>query len=290
MPRARSNHIEIEYDTFGADSDPAFLLIMGFTMQKQAWNNGFCGLLAARGYRVVRFDNRDVGGSTRIAATAFPNIPAIMAGDHSTVSYGLDDMARDAVGLLDALGIDRAHVVGASMGGMIAQLVATEFASRVRTLTSIMSTTGDRSVGHPTPEAVSVLFNPPPIDRAGYIDRAVEVARIIGSRSLPTEESVVRARAAEAFDRGFYPVGGARQFAAILSSPDRTESLRKVRAPTLVLHGTEDPLIAPDGGEATARAIPGARYVPIEKMGHDMPEPLWPHLVDLLDTHARNVT
>lgn len=287
MPRAQANQIELEYDSFGSERDPTFLLIMGFTLQKQAWNRRFCELLAARGYRVVRFDNRDVGGSTRITARVFPNIQAIMAGDLSSVSYGLEDMARDAVGLLDALGIARAHVVGVSMGGMIAQVMATDFASRVHTLTSIMSTTGNRRVGHPTLAAMSVLFSAPPIDRAGYIARAVEVARVIGSRSLPTDDEVVRARAGEAYDRGFFPVGAARQFAALLAASDRTESLHAVRAPALVLHGTEDPLVALDGGEATAQAIPGARFVPIEAMGHDLPEPLWPQLIELLVAHAR---
>ena len=286
MARAKTNGIEIEYDRYGNPADPMILLIMGFTMQKQAWDERFCNMLVERGFQVARFDNRDVGLSSKIDDGPFPNIPAIMMGDPSSVAYSLDDMARDTVGLLDAMDVARAHIVGVSMGGMIAQLVSILFGSRVRSLTSIMSTTGDRSVGSATPEALSALMTPPPTDRAGYIERGVEIARIIGSRSLPAPADVVRAHAAEAYDRAFFPLGGARQFAAILSAHDRTEALHQVKVPTLVLHGAEDPLIAPDGGEATARAIPGARFERIEKMGHDLPEPLWPQITALIAEHA----
>lgn len=282
MPRAQSNGIELEYETFGAKTDPTVLLVMGFTMQMHGWDEKFCGMIASHGYHVVRFDNRDVGLSTKMDAHGLPKIPAIMGGDHSTVPYSLEDMARDSVGLLDVLGIERAHIVGASMGGMIAQLIALEHPERVLSLTSIMSTTGDRSVGQAAPEALAVLFVPPPTERDAYVARAVEVSSVLGSRSLPTDPDVVRARAGRAFDRAFHPAGGARQFAAILGAADRTERLRGVKVPTLVVHGDEDRLIAPDGGEATARAIPNARHEVLKGMGHDFPRELWGPLVEML--------
>jgi pimeloyl-ACP methyl ester carboxylesterase len=191
-------------------------------------------------------------------------------------------MAADAVGLLDALGIESAHVVGASMGGMIAQAVAIEHPERVRSLTSIMSTTGDRRVGDATQEAIGALMAPPARTREEAIERAVAGSRIIGSPGYELDEAAVRDRSGRAFDRAHDPLGVARQFVAVLASPDRTPGLRSLRVPTLVIHGREDPLVRLSGGEATAAAIPGSDLVVIDGMGHDLPRALWPRLTDLI--------
>jgi pimeloyl-ACP methyl ester carboxylesterase len=285
MPRATSNGIELEYDTFGSPDDPALLLIMGFSAQMIAWDEAFCRQLAGRGFHVIRFDNRDVGLSSRITGGPVPDVAKAMSGDPSTASYTLDDMADDAAGLLEALGIDGAHIVGASMGGMIAQLVAIRHPGETRTLCSIMSTTGDTSVGQPTPEAIGALLAPRPTTRDEAIERGGVVGRIISS-PVHFDEDKARRRAAEAFDRADDPDGVARQLVAIMASPDRTRALGEVTAPTLVIHGAADPLVTVSGAEATAKAVPHAELRIFEDMGHDLPEPLWPDIVDAIVANA----
>ena len=286
MPRARANGIEIEYETFGDPADPTLLLVMGLGGQMILWPEELCSDLAARGLHVVRFDNRDVGRSTWLEQAGMPDVAgalgAALQGRPIPAPYLLRDMAADAVGLLDALGVDIAHVVGASMGGMIAQTLAIEHPARVRTLTSIMSTTGHPGLPQARPEAMAVLLTPPPADRAGSLDAAVRTWRTIGSPGFPFDEAEVRRRAALAFDRGVNPPGVARQLVAILASGSRREALRGVRAPTLVIHGLADPLVPVEGGRDTAQAVPGAELLEFEGMGHDLPRPLLSGFVEAI--------
>lgn len=282
VPRARANGIEIEYETFGDPSAPALLLIMGLGAQLVTWPEELCHLLAGRGLRVIRFDNRDSGLSTKLDHAPPPDVLAAVAGDTSSASYTLDDMADDAAGLLDALGIDAAHLVGASMGGMIAQAFAIRHPHRTLSLCSMMSTTGHPCVGQPTPEAFALLSRPPALTRDEVVGASVASARVIGSSRFAIDEEVVRARAARAYDRAFHPAGVARQLCAIIASGDRTEALGRVTAPTLVVHGTADTLVTPSGGEATAEAVPGAVLLMIEGMGHDLPEETWPEIIEAI--------
>jgi pimeloyl-ACP methyl ester carboxylesterase len=279
---AQVNGIELAYETFGDPPDETILLIMGLGVQMLGWDEEFCRMLAGRGYRVVRFDNRDVGRSKKIEGGPRPDVMAAVAGDGSTASYLLDDMADDCVGLLDELGVEAAHVVGASQGGMIAQTVAIRHPERVVSLVSIMSTTGDRAVGQPHPEAIPALLTRPPAGRDGYVDFVVGAWRVIGSPGFPPDESALRARAGASYDRGIYPDGTARQLVAIIASGDRTEALRQLDVPVTVIHGTGDILVDVSGGKATAAAIPGARLELIDGMGHDLPRELWPRFVDLI--------
>ncbi|MGM1060259.1 alpha/beta fold hydrolase [Saccharothrix sp. Mg75] len=279
MPRAKSNGIELEHDTFGDPSDPTLVLVMGLRAQMTAWDERLCGLLAAEGFHVVRFDNRDSGLSTQLDHLPVPDFAAIAGGDRSTVPYLLSDMADDLVGLLDHLGVERAHVVGASMGGMIAQQAAIGHPERLLSLTSIMSTTGNPAVGQATPEARAVLVRPPATSREEAIENAVAGWRVFGSPGAEGDEEAVRARAAAAFDRAFRPAGGARQMAAIIASPDRTAGLQGVRLPTLVVHGMDDALVGPSGGQATAAAVPDSELLLVDGMGHDLPPAIWPTLV-----------
>jgi pimeloyl-ACP methyl ester carboxylesterase len=272
--------IELAYESFGDPARPLVLLIMGLGTQMLAWNDDFCAGLAAQGLFVVRFDNRDVGLSTHLHDAPNPDVGATFAGDRSTVTYTLSDMAADTIGLIDALGRDRAHLVGASMGGMIAQTVAIEHPERVASLTSIMSTTGDRRVGNATQAAIGVLMAPPAHTREAVIERALAGFRVIGSPGFPLDEEGMRDRAGRAFDRAHDPLGVGRQFVAILASPDRTPALRALRTPTLVIHGREDPLVGLSGGEATAAAIPGAELLVLNGMGHDLPRALWPRIIE----------
>lgn len=290
MPVAQSNGIEIAYETFGDPSDPALLLVMGLGCQLILWPEGLCEMFAERGYHVIRFDNRDVGLSSKIEGGPEPNIFAAIAGDTSSASYRLDDMAADAVGLLDHLGIDAAHVVGVSMGGMIAQQMAGLYPERVLSLVSIMSTTGNQSVGEARPEALSALVGVAPEDREGNVDFQAGVFKVIGSPGYPYDEEMVRQLAGESYDRCHDPAGFARQLLGILDSGDRTQTLAKVRVPTLVIHGEDDPLITVSGGEATAEAIPGAQLWKIPGMGHDMPLQLWEQLVDRIVENAERAT
>ncbi len=279
---ARVGGIEIAYETFGERDDPALLLVMGLGTQMLGWDEEFCGLLAGRGFFVVRFDNRDVGRSSSIDGGPPPNVGAALAGDTSSASYLLSDMADDAFGLLDVLKIDKTHLVGASMGGMIAQAMAIAHPERVLSLTSIMSTTGSSDVGQPKPEGVAALLRAPASDREGFAAGAVEAFRAIGSKGFAFDEEGLRARALRSYDRGFNPLGVARQLMAITASGDRTEALGTLKVPTQVIHGSIDALIGVSGGEATAEAIPGARLEIIEGMGHDLPRGAWPRIVDLI--------
>ena len=268
------------YETFGDPADPALLLIMGLGTQMLGWHHEFCAGLAARGRFVVRFDNRDIGLSTHLHDAPAPDLAAAVTGDTSSASYTLSDMARDTAGLLDALSLERAHVVGASMGGMIAQTLAIEHPQRVSSLTSIMSTTGDPSVGGASEEALGVLLAPPANDRAEAIERSVAAFKVIGSPAYELDEAGLRERAGVSFDRAHDPAGVGRQLLAIIASGDRTARLREVRVPALVIHGSADPLVRPDGGRATAAAIAGAELVEFDGMGHDLPRALWPAMID----------
>jgi pimeloyl-ACP methyl ester carboxylesterase len=285
--RAPANGIEIVYETIGDPSNPPLLLVMGLGMQLIHWDDELCERFAERGFRVIRYDNRDAGRSTQIDAPV-PNLARAMAGLKIDAPYLLDDMADDAVGLLDHLGIEAAHVAGASMGGMIAQTMAIRRPERVVSLTSIMSTTGERRVGRPKLRVWSVLARRAPRGKEAYVEYFVRIFRLIGSKGFPVDEDRVRALAAASYERGHRPAGTARQLAAIMASGDRTERLRQLRMPAAVFHGRSDPLVPFRGGRATAEAIPGARLVAIPGMGHDLPREVWPQLVDAVaETAAR---
>jgi pimeloyl-ACP methyl ester carboxylesterase len=286
MGQTTANGITIEYETIGDPAAQPLLLVMGLGAQLITWPDGFCAQLADRGFHVVRFDNRDVGLSSKVEDGPAPALGDALTGDTSSASYLLTDMADDAAGLLDALDIGAAHVVGASMGGMIAQTLAIHHRARVRSLCSIMSTTGAADVGAPAPEALSALLKPPATTREEAIANGVEASRIIGSTTFPTPDDELAARAAAAYDRCFYPAGIARQLLAILASGDRTEALQALDVPAVVIHGSEDPLVTPSGGEATAKAIPGAELVMIDGMGHDLPEAVWPTVLDTVSAVA----
>jgi pimeloyl-ACP methyl ester carboxylesterase len=291
MPRAKvSTGVELEYDTFGSPDDPALLIVMGFTAQMIQWDERFCSMLADAGRFVIRFDNRDCGLSTKFDGQVV-DIGSVMAaafsgGDIPPVPYTLSDMAADAIGLLDHLGIERAHIMGASMGGMIVQTMAIEHPARVRSLISVMSTVGDTAYGAAAPEAMGVLMSPPPATRDEYIEAAPMWMMWQSKKHRDAERT--KALAAVSFDRSFYPEGGPRQLAAIIAGGDRTARLAEVTAPTLVIHGRDDTLITPSGGFRTAEVIPGAHLLFLADMGHDMPEPLWPVLTDAIISHTRH--
>jgi len=259
---------------------------MGLASQMILWDEEFCELLAARGFWVIRFDNRDVGRSTILREARVPKRWQLVTRDRGGAAYSLDEMAADAVGLLDHLGVRAAHVVGASMGGMIAQLVALNHPERILSLISIMSTTGNRRVGRPSPRLALRLLRSAPRDREGYIEDHVATYRAIGSTGVAFEEGQKRERAGRCFDRGIHPAGSARQMAAIVTSPDRTQSLRRVRVPTTVIHGDGDRLVDISGGRATAKAIPDAKLVVLPGMGHDLPRELWPQIIDAIVHNA----
>jgi pimeloyl-ACP methyl ester carboxylesterase len=282
MPNVTANGIQIEYESFGDTSTPPLLLIMGLGAQMIVWDAEFCEQLAARGFYVIRFDNRDVGLSTHFHDAPMPDVMAAMTGDTSSAAYTLSDMAADAAGLLDALGISAAHIVGASMGGMIAQAFAIEHPEKTLSLCSIMSTTGDAEVGQPDPEAMEVLISEPPQTVEEAADTAVLASKVIGGKGFPLDEERVRARAVEGWNRDHDQLGFARQLVGIVASGDRTPGLRGVTAPTLVIHGADDPLVTPSGGEATAKAVPGAELLTLDGMGHDMPMPLWSRIIDAI--------
>ena len=289
IQRARVGDVELAYETFGSPEDTPLLLVMGLATQMVGWPDEFCRMLAERGLYVVRFDNRDIGLSTHLHDAGAPDVLAVMGGDHSRVAYRLADMADDTAGLLDALGIDSAHVVGASMGGMIAQTLAIRHPQRVRSLTSIMSTTGDPAVGSPAEAAMGALLAPPATDRDSAVQRAVDTYRVIGSPGFEFDEAGLRERAGLSFDRAHDPAGVARQLAAILASPDRTADLARIGVPTLVVHGEQDALVNVSGGRATAAAIPGAELLVIDGMGHDLPRDVWPQLVDRITALVERV-
>jgi pimeloyl-ACP methyl ester carboxylesterase len=287
MPRAHANGVEIEYETIGDPQGRPLLLVQGLGAQLISIEDGFCQELAARGFLVIRYDNRDAGLSTWFHDAGPVNLAAVWGGDHSSLAYTLEDMADDAVAVLDAVGAGAAHVAGISLGGMIAQLVATRYPSRVLSLTSIMSTTGSRAVGQPTGEAASVLVAPMPRDREGFVDQAVANARAISAgTAFPFDAEAVRRGAARGYDRAYHPKGVGRQFAAILAAGDRTHALGAVRVPTVVVHGEVDQIIGVSGGEATAAAISGARLLRVPGLGHELPPGFWPVLADALVENA----
>jgi pimeloyl-ACP methyl ester carboxylesterase len=252
-----------------------------------AWDEGFCRLLAERGYRVIRFDNRDIGRSTKLDRAGVPSKLDLLLGRRATAPYLLGDMANDTVGLLDHLEIDQAHVVGASMGGMIVQQLAIDHPRRLLSMTSIMSTTGNRRSGQPSLKTFGIILGSPPMTRDAVIARAAKTFKVIGSPGFPFEEDLVRELAGRSFDRGHSPAGVARQLHAIAASGDRTKALHRVQAPALVIHGNRDPLVKPSGGRATAKAIPGARLLMIDGMAHDLPRDLWPTFAEAIDTNAK---
>jgi pimeloyl-ACP methyl ester carboxylesterase len=273
--------IDIVYHRFGNPDAPVALLIMGVAAQSIHWPDAFCHALADHGLHVIRFDNRDAGLSTHMTEAPPPNLRAALIGDMSSASYTLSDMAADAVGLLDALGLRKAHIVGASMGGQIAQTMAIEHPDRVRSLTSMMSTTGNRSVGATSPEVLRELFSgPPPVTREEVIQQMLRAMRAVGSPDYPSDEKEIAARAGRAYDRCYDPESSARQAVATVASGDRTDSLRHLNVPTLVIHGLADRMCDASGGRATAEAIPGAELVLIEGMGHDLPPGLRPQLAE----------
>jgi pimeloyl-ACP methyl ester carboxylesterase len=284
MPEAKvSDAITLYYEERGDPAGVPLLFVHGLGSQMIAWREEFLALFADRDLRVITFDNRDVGLSTHL--DGMPDMQAMLAGDMSSAPYTLTDMAADTAGLLDRLGIDSAHVVGISMGGMIAQTLAAANPERVRSLTSIMSTTGERAVSESTPEAQAVLLAPRPTTPDEAADRAIAGARVIGSPGKVDEEWV-RTLARRSFERAFDPPGFARQMAAIWAARDRTDAVRGIRAPTLVIHGEVDPLIPVTGGRATAAAIEGSELIVLEGMGHDLPRAFWPRIADAITRHV----
>jgi pimeloyl-ACP methyl ester carboxylesterase len=284
---AKVNGIELCYETIGDPSGRPLLLIMGLGGPMIWWDDALCDLLVQHGFYAIRYDNRDCGRSTMMKDAVKPSPLRAFVGDNGTASYTLNDMAGDAAGLLDHLELPKAHVMGISMGGAIAQTLAIRKPARVLSMTSIMSTTGSRRVGWPKPRALPLLLRRPPRSRDGYIEHALGIWRVIGSPGFPRDEERIRARAGATYDRGIDPRGTARQLVAIIASGDRTLALRKVSVPTLVVHGADDPLVHPSGGTATARAVKDAQLMLIRGMGHDLPPVLWPRVVNAVDRNAK---
>jgi len=282
MPQAQANGITIEYESFGRAGDPTVLLIMGLGGQMTMWPVAFCKGLAERGFRVIRFDNRDIGKSTHLTNLGTPNVPEammkLMSGQPFAAPYHLEDMAQDAAALLDALGIENAHIVGASMGGMIAQIVAAKHPKHTRSLVSIMSTTGNRSLPQAKPEAMAALMTPPASDsREDRIAAGMKVWRVIGSPGYPATDDELREAVTREIDRVPYdPAGFARQFVAIVAATPRNDILKSVTCPALVIHGAADPLVPVEGGKDTAASIPGAQLTIVPGMAHDFTDALVP--------------
>jgi pimeloyl-ACP methyl ester carboxylesterase len=287
---AAANGIRLCYETFGDPKNPPLLLIMGLAAQMILWDDEFCAQLADRGFWVIRFDNRDIGLSTRFDGARTPHF-AEMLFVHATrlkfrVPYTLHDMAKDTVGLLDALGIRTAHVVGASMGGAIAQELAIAFPQRLRSMTCIMSSTGDPKLPKPQPRAMARLGKKVPLDRDGYLREYVATWSVLSGDHFPFDAERTMRQGAAGFERGINPPGVARQLMAIVASGNRKKALSHVHVPTLVIHGTADPLVPAEAGRDTARTIPGARLLLIEGMGHSFPREVWPRIIDAIAQHA----
>jgi pimeloyl-ACP methyl ester carboxylesterase len=291
---AKANGIDICYEIFGEAGAEPLVLIMGLGGQMVQWDDAFCEQIAARGFRVIRFDNRDTGQSSKLSGgksltlwemlkVRFLNIPP-------AAPYTLRDMARDTIALMDVLGIRSAHMVGASMGGMIAQEIAITFPERVRSLISIMSTTGDPDLPQPSNEAVSLLTEPQPKSREKFVARFKRNWKVLRAGRFPEDEALDRSRAERVFDRGINPAGVDRQIRAVLASGSRKERLAKVKAPTLVIHGTADPLVDPEAGQDTAASIPGAKLMIVPGMGHALPMAIWPEIIDAIDKHAHGAS
>ncbi|MEV5716705.1 alpha/beta hydrolase [Amycolatopsis mediterranei] len=279
--------ISLAYERIGDDGAEPLVLVAGLGQQLHSWPDAFCAKLAERGYEVIRFDNRDAGRSTHPRFRP-PSLAGMLAGRFPAQQYDLTDMAADTIGLFDALDLETAHIAGVSMGGMISQTVAARYPERIRTLTSIMSTTGSRVFGRPALSTLRMMGAKPPKSREEAIESAVRMFRHIGSHGFPFDEARVRERAGTSWDRDPTAGGVGRQLAAIMKSGNRTPLLRKITAPTLVIHGDRDRMVHPTGGAATARAIPGARLETVRGMGHDLPEGAWPTVLDLIDQHARS--
>ena len=273
--------ITLCYETLGEPSDPTALLIMGLGTQMIAWQEDFCQALAARGLYVVRFDNRDIGRSTHVSGPP-PTVAQLLTRSSRAARYTLGDMADDAAGLLHELDLAPAHVIGASMGGMIAQTLAARHPLAVRSLVSIMSNTGSLRSGQPSLRVYPIFLGHPPLGREAFVAHMERLFAVIGSPDLPRDAEDMHAIATASYDRGHDPEGPGRQLAAIIASGNRTAELARISAPTLVVHGTADPLVSPSGGRATARAIPGAELMMIEGMGHDLPRAVWPQLIDAI--------
>ncbi|MFT4098751.1 MAG: alpha/beta hydrolase [Rhodoblastus sp.] len=288
---ASANGMTLCFDTFGDKTRPTLVLIMGLGAQMILWDDAFCAEIAQRGFHVVRFDNRDIGRSSRVDVPVKVDFADLiqkqMKGEKIDSPYTLRDMAADAVGLLDHLGIRQAHIVGASMGGMISQEIAMSFPDRLLSLTSIMSTTGNPEVPPPTPEATAVLLAPPPTTLEEYIAAFQKTWRVLRAGEFPADDGKDVKVARLAFSRGLNPMGVARQMLAIFASGDRRPRLANVTAPTLVIHGDVDPLVRVEGGMDTAKSIPGAKLVIVKRMGHALPEELWPEIVNAIVDHAK---
>jgi len=290
MAQITANGISVEYDTFGDETGRPLLLVMGLGAQMTRWRPALCEMLADAGHFVIRFDNRDVGLSQKFDEAGVPDMAQVFASAQSgqpvEAPYTLDDMADDAIGVLDALGIDRAHVCGASMGGMIVQAMAVRHGPRLRSMISVMSSTGNPDLPSSTPEASAALLSPAGNTLEEVLDRAVSMSRVIGSPAYQDDPESIRARARADYERCFYPVGVARQLAAVAACGNRRPLLTGVTTPTLVIHGKDDPLVPLAGGIDTHEAIAGSRLEVFEGMGHDMPEPLWPDIVRLFTEHT----
>jgi pimeloyl-ACP methyl ester carboxylesterase len=290
MPNVTSNGIQLEYETFGDRDDAAspLLLVMGLGAQMVLWDELFCEALADRGHYVIRYDNRDTGLSTKFEEHGTPDLLALMSGQSDAAPpYTLDDMAADGIGLIEALGFESAHVCGASMGGMIVQTMAIEHAGRVKSMTSIMSTTGNPELPPPDPAAIGQLMAPPATNREEAMQRSVDAFKVFGSPGFEFDEARVRERAGISYDRCFLPSGQGRQMAAILGQPNRVPALQKLDLPALVVHGEADPLVPVTGGKDTAAAIPDAELLLIEGMGHDMPREVQPRIAEAIDALTR---
>jgi len=289
--RAHVNGIDLEWDSFGDEKAPPLLLIMGLGMQMIGWDEALCEKLAARGFRVIRFDNRDVGHSSWMDAAGEAD-PLRVWNEmmkrraRPPSPYTIADLAEDAIGLLDALGIRAAHVAGASMGGMIAQEMAIAHPGRVLSLTSIMSTTGEPDIKGPSFETLAALLEPFPPERGAFVERSLRLHRTLGSPGFARDETYVRRLAARSFDRGYHPAGMKRQLIAIWASPGRRKALAALTIPTVVFHGDADPLLPVENGVDTARAIPGAKLIRVPGMGHDLPREIWPQLIDAIASVA----
>lgn len=290
MPKARANGIEIEFETFGDSNSPPILLVMGLGGQLIHWDERFCQQLADCGHFVIRYDNRDVGLSTWFDQTGTPEILPLMlatrAGESVDVPYTLTDMADDGIALLDALSLEQAHVCGVSMGGMIAQRMAIDHPNRLRSLTSIMSSTGNPSLPAAAPKVMEKLLGPPPRDLEQSVSQAITMSALVGSPGYRATEEEIRAVAEQAFRRAFHPQGTTRHLAAIAADGSRVEALRKLGLPCLVIHGRDDALVPFAAGVDTAETIPDAATLWIDGMGHDMPPALWGEVIDAIHAHA----
>ncbi|MFH1079926.1 MAG: alpha/beta hydrolase [Pseudomonadota bacterium] len=286
MPNVTANGIQIEYDTFGDDSSQALLLIIGAGGQMIYWELEFCESLAKRGLFVIRFDNRDAGLSTKFDEAGIPDMMAAMEGKPVDAAYSLDDMAADAVGLLDALGIQKAHICGSSMGGEIAQIISYRYPERVLSLTSIMSSTGNPELPQMKPEVLAAVFKPVPAEREAHIEHNVNLWRMLWSPGFPFDEKRLRRVLAEGYDRSYYPPGMIRQSLAVLKNGYRKLLIASIEAPTLIIHGDEDPLMSVEGGKEMAHLISGAKLLIVNGMGHDMPKEAWPKIIDAIYNHT----